>query len=103
MRPRAILVWCLVGLVLGVLLRSGALVLAALAAGLLTGLVGYARSRAFTALEYRRTLSRGVVPWGTEIELTTELVNAKWLPLVWLRVVDEWPRGVEGAVPGLRP
>ena len=103
MRLRAILAWCAVGVVVAVVLRSGALLLAALAAALLAALVAYARRHAFASLEYRRSLSHRVVSWGAEIELTTELVNAKWLPLVWLRVVDEWPRAVEGAGPGLRP
>ena len=102
-RLRTILLWCAAVIAVAVLLRSAPLLLAALAAALLAALVYYARSRAFSEFAYRRSLSQSVVPWGAEVELTTELVNAKWLPLVWLRVVDEWPRAVEGRGQPLRP
>jgi len=85
----------LAGLVVAALLRSGALGFAALAASALAALVVTTRRRVFTAFTFERTLSRRVVPWGSELEVTMSVTNAKLLPLVWMRVRDEWPAGLE--------
>jgi len=85
----------LAGLVVAALLHSGALGFAALAASALAALVVTTRRRVFTAFTFERTLSRRVVPWGSELEVTMSVTNAKLLPLVWMRVRDEWPAGLE--------
>jgi uncharacterized protein (DUF58 family) len=42
-------------------------------------------------LQYRRVLGASRLNFGEETELTVEIVNAKPLPLAWLRIHDEWP------------
>ncbi len=95
MRLRSILWACLAGLALAALLHSGALVFATLAASALAALVVATRRRVFTAVTFDRALSRRVVDWGGELEITMSVTNAKLLPLVWMRVHDEWPHGLE--------
>jgi len=95
MNFRAALTVCLLGLAAAALAGSAALVFAAAAAILLLAFVRYARLHVFDGLEYARTLSRGVSAWGGEIEVTTTIANRKWLPVIWLRVVDQWPASVE--------
>jgi len=94
-RLRSIFWACLAGLALAAVLHSGALVFATLAASALAALVVGARHRLFTAVTFDRTLSRRVVDWGGELEITMSVTNAKLLPLVWMRVHDEWPHGLE--------
>jgi len=94
-RLRSILWACLAGLALAALLHSGALVFATLAASALAALVVGARRRLFVAVTFERTLSRRVVDWGGELEIAMSITNAKLLPLVWMRVHDEWPHGLE--------
>ena len=95
MRLRSIAWAGLAGLALAALLHSSALVFAALAAAAFAALVVTTRRHAFTALTFERTLSRRVAPWGSELEITMSVTNAKLLPLVWMRVRDEWPAGLE--------
>jgi uncharacterized protein (DUF58 family) len=85
----------LAGLVAAALLHSSALVFASLAATALAALVVTTRRRVFTAFTFERTLSRRAVSWGGELEITMSVTNAKLLPLVWMRVRDEWPAGLE--------
>lgn len=95
MRLRSI-VWAgLAGLVAAALLHSSALVFASLAATALAALVVTTRRRVFAAFTFERTLSRRAVSWGSELEVTMSLTNAKLLPLVWMHVRDEWPGGLE--------
>lgn len=103
MTPRVVLLLAAVGVVAGTLAGSRALVLAVLAAALLVDFTLYARAHLFDHLGYERRLSRTVVPWGAEIELTTAVTNQKWLPVVWLHVVDAWPTAVEPLNLTLRP
>jgi len=102
-RLRSILWACLAGLALAALVHSGALVFATLAASALAALVVGARRRLFRAVTFERTLSRRVVDWGGELEIAMSVTNAKLLPLVWLRVRDEWPSGLEPQGFALRP
>ena len=95
MRLRSILWAALAGLAAAAALRSGALVFATLAAALLAALVVVTRRRVFEALSFTRTPDRRVVGWGGRLEVTVTLTNAKLLPLVWLRVRDDWPLGLE--------
>jgi len=93
----------LAGLVVAALLHSSALVFASLAASALAALVVTTRRRVFTAVTFDRALSRRVVSWGSELEITMSITNAKLLPLVWMRVRDEWPEGLEPLGFALRP
>ena len=43
------------------------------------------------AVEYRHRLSSNRVFWGDEVQLETEIINKKLLPLFWLQVDDEIP------------
>ncbi len=103
MRLRSIAWAGLAGLALAALLHSSALVFAALAAAAFAALVVTTRRHVFTALTFERTLSRRVAPWGSELEVTMSVTNAKLLPLVWMRVRDEWPAGLEPLGFALRP
>jgi uncharacterized protein (DUF58 family) len=95
MNFRAALTVCVLGLAAAAIAGSAALVFAAAAAILLLAFVRYARLHVFDRLEYSRALSRKVSAWGGEIELTTTIANRKWLPVIWLRVADQWPVSVE--------
>jgi uncharacterized protein (DUF58 family) len=93
----------LAGLVFAALLHSGALVFASLAASALAALVVTTRRRVFTAVSFERRPSRRVVSWGAELEISMSVTNAKLLPLLWMRVRDEWPAGLEPLGFALRP
>ena len=103
MRLRSIAWAGLAGVTAAALLHSGALVFAALAATALAALVVSTRRHMFTAFAFERTLSRRVVSWGSELEITMSVTNAKLLPLIWMRVRDEWPAGLEPLGFTLRP
>ena len=103
MRLRSIAWAGLAGVALAALLHSGALVFAALSAAALAALIVMTRRRVFVAVSFERTLSRRVVSWGAELEVTMSVVNAKLLPLLWMRVRDEWPAGLEPLGFSLRP
>jgi uncharacterized protein (DUF58 family) len=92
---RSILWVALAALVAAAALHSEALVFATLAAALLAGLVVVTRRRVFRAVTFSRTPDRRVVGWGGALDVTVSLTNAKLLPLVWLRLRDDWPRGLE--------
>jgi uncharacterized protein (DUF58 family) len=99
---RLILVCGALGVVAGVLVHARALVLAALAATLLGAAAAFTRGRLFDGLGYARRLSRPVVGWGDEVEVSLEVTNHKWLPVLWLRLRDRWPAAVEPLGFGVR-
>ncbi|HEY5387217.1 MAG TPA: DUF58 domain-containing protein [Thermoleophilia bacterium] len=103
MRLRSIAWAGLAGLVVAAVLHSATLVFASLTASTLAALVVTTRRRVFSAFTFERTLSRRVAPWGSEVEITMSVTNAKLLPLVWVRVRDEWPEGLEPRGFALRP
>lgn len=103
MRLRSIAWAGLAGIIVAALLHSSALVFASLAASALAALVVTTRRRVFAAISFERTLSRRVVSWGGELEITMSVINAKLLPLLWMRVRDEWPVGLEPLGFALRP
>lgn len=103
MTARSTFVLGLAGLVVAALARSEALVFAAFAVMLLSGLVGIAGRRVLAEVDYTRSFSRRTVHWGGELEVTTTVTNRKWLPLVWLYVRDDWPSAVEPLGFTLRP
>lgn len=94
MRLRSVFCACLAGLVGSALLHSGALAFATLAGSAVAVLVVVTRRRLFTCVSFERALSKTVVPWGGDLEVTVSLANDKLLPLVWLRVRDQWPLGL---------
>jgi len=94
-RPGSIAWAALAGLVAAVLLDSEALVFATLAAAGLATLVVVSRRHIFRAFTFSRLPTKRVVPWGGRLDVVMSLTNAKLLPLVWLRVTDRWPGGVE--------
>jgi len=102
-RLRSIAWAALAALVVASLLRSDTLVFATLAAAALAALVVTTRRRVFRAVTFERTLSRHVVSWGGELEITMSVANAKLLPLLWMQVRDEWPLGLEPLGFALRP
>jgi uncharacterized protein (DUF58 family) len=94
-RLRTILGACLAGLVAATLLHSAALAFATFAASVIAAMVTLTRRRLFSGVTFDRLISRRVVTWGGELEITMSVTNAKLLPLVWMRVRDTWPTGLE--------
>lgn len=95
MRLRWIALAALAGLVVAALLHSSALIFATLAAAGLAALVAVSRRHVFRAFTFERVPARRVIGWGGRLEVTISLTNAKLLPMVWLRLRDEWPMGLE--------
>ncbi len=80
---------------LSLLLRQSLLFTVSLALLLTAGLARLWNRYCFTGLEFRRQISpRRAFP-GELVELTTEVVNRKLLPLAWLEVDDDIPRELE--------
>ncbi len=102
MRLRSILWACLAGLAASALLHSAALAFATLAAAVIAALVTVTRRQLFVGVTFDRQVSRRVVTWGGELEITMSVTNDKLLPLVWMRVRDVWPTGLEPRGFGLR-
>ncbi len=94
MNARRALLLGAAGLVVAGLLHSEALIFAAFAVILLSGLVMLVGGRVLDHVEYERSFSRRTVLWGGELEVTTTVANRKLLPLVWLNVRDYWPSSV---------
>jgi uncharacterized protein (DUF58 family) len=94
MRLRSVLWLCLAGLVASTVLRAPALVFATLAASAIAALVIIVRRRLFRGVMFERSVSRSVVPWGGDFEVSLSITNDKLLPLVWLQVRDQWPASV---------
>jgi uncharacterized protein (DUF58 family) len=94
-RLKWILGACLAGLAAAALLDSAPLVFAALAGAVIAVLVTLTRRRLFSGVTFDRRVSRRVVAWGGELEVTVTVANDKLLPLVWMRVRDMWPEGLE--------
>ncbi len=95
MRLRSIVLTALAGLAVAALLGSAALVLATLAGAALATLVVVSRRRVFESFSFERTPAQRVIAWGSRLDVTMSFSNAKLLPLVWMRVRDEWPLGLE--------
>jgi uncharacterized protein (DUF58 family) len=102
LRLRTILWAGLAGLAVAALLNSQALAFATLVAGVIATLVTVTRRRLFVGVTFDRGISRRVVAWGGELEITMNVTNDKLLPLVWMRVRDAWPTGLEPHGFGLR-
>lgn len=102
MRLRDIFWACLAGLAVSSVAHSAALAFATLTAAVVAAVIVTARRHLFVAVTFDRTLSRRVVSWGADLEITTSVANDKLLPLLWLRVHDQWPAGLEPQGFGLR-
>ena len=88
--------WLLVsGLLLGGIgLRDGVLFLFGLLLGLGSAASVLWSRYCLTAIRFQRVFAASHLNFGEETELTVEIVNAKPLPLAWLRIRDEWPASV---------
>jgi len=94
MNVRRTLLLGIAALGVAALLQSEAMAFAAIVVLLLAGLAWYTGRHILDRVEYSRSLSRRVISWGGEVELSTAVANRKWLPLMWLRVQDGWPNAV---------
>ncbi len=82
-------------LIAGILMRNPLLILLALLLGLVAGLSALWDRYALAEVSYSRRLVEARLFAGDETDVTVEVVNAKPLPLAWLKVEDEWPGQVE--------
>lgn len=76
---------------LSVLLRQELLLLISVLLWLVAGAATLWARYCFVALTYRRHLGSTRLYWGEETDLRVEIVNAKPLPLPWLRIDDAIP------------
>src|SRR5512133_186855 len=82
-------------LIAGVLLRNPLLFLLAMLLGLVAGLSALWDRYALAEVSYARRLAPTRLFAGDETDVTVEVVNAKPLPLAWLKVEDDWPGEIE--------
>jgi len=88
-------VWGLLALLLlSVLLRSAPLFLLTLLLGLIAGAALLWLRVCLAGVRYTRRFERTRLFHGDEIALDIEIVNAKPLPLAWLRAEDELPKAL---------
>ena len=89
--------WAIVGLLAlaGVVLRHNLLFLMSLLSALIGGTSQVWRRYCLAGVSYRRRLGNTRLFHGEETDLLIEIVNAKPLPLAWLRIRDEFPAQVE--------
>ncbi|MCL4369290.1 MAG: DUF58 domain-containing protein [Chloroflexi bacterium] len=91
MREGAWLIATVALFLLSLLLRQSLLFTVSLALLMAAGLARVWNRYCFARLEYRREITPQRAFIGEELELTTEVVNRKLLPLAWLEVEDEFP------------
>jgi uncharacterized protein (DUF58 family) len=82
-------------LIISLLARNPLLFLVAVLLGLVTGASALWDRYALARVTYHRQLGVARLFPGEETELTLEIVNAKPLPLAWLRIDDEFPGEIE--------
>jgi uncharacterized protein (DUF58 family) len=82
-------------LLLSVLLRSAPLFLLTLLLGLIAGAALLWLRVCLAGVSYTRHFERTRLFHGDEIALDIEIVNAKPLPLAWLRAEDELPKALQ--------
>jgi uncharacterized protein (DUF58 family) len=89
--------WTVVGLLalLSVILRHNLLFLMSLLMGLLGGATLLWTRYCLAGVSYRRRFGSTRLFYGEETDLYVEIVNAKPLPLAWLRIEDEYPTQVK--------
>jgi uncharacterized protein (DUF58 family) len=89
--------WLIVGLLAlaGVVLHHNLLFLMSLLSALVGGTSELWRRYCLAGVSYHRRLGTSRLFHGEETDLLIEIVNAKPLPLAWLRIRDEFPSQVE--------
>ena len=89
--------WVAIGLLAlaSVLLRNNLLFLLSLFLLLIGGVSTLWTRACLTGVTYRRQIGSLRLFPGEETDLSVEIVNAKPLPLAWLRVEDEFPSALE--------
>ncbi len=80
--------------VLGVILRQDLLLLTSVLLWLVVGVATFWARYSLVALTYRRHLGATRLYLGEETDLRIEIINAKPLPLPWLRIDDAIPAAV---------
>lgn len=78
-------------LFLSIVLGNQTLFLASLLLGLLAGTSYLWSKYCLVNVDYQRHFATRRLFWGDEIDVRIEIVNAKILPLPWLRIDDELP------------
>lgn len=87
--------WALIGLaLLAVVLRSAPLFLLTILLALIAGVALLWWRVCLSAVTYRRRFGQARLFYGDETTFDIEIVNAKPLPLAWLRAEDEAPRAL---------
>lgn len=77
-----------------VLSEHSSVTLAVALSALISGSLIVWRRFSLSGVVYRRRLSATRATFGETVELTTELLNVKPLPLTWLKVEDSLPAGL---------
>lgn len=97
--------WVVTGLLLlgSVLARNNLLFLISLFLGLIGGVSLLWSRYCLAAVSYTRRFGAQRLFFGEETELAVEIVNAKPLPLAWLRAEDDLPAALEMSTPQLEP
>lgn len=80
---------------LSVILRQELLLLISVLLWLVAGAASLWARYCLVALTYRRHLGTPRLHWGEETDLRLEIVNAKPLPLPWLRIDDAIPASLQ--------
>lgn len=85
--------WLAIGalMLVSILLRQPLLFFVAIVLVLLAGASELWARYCLTGVSYRRIVGRTRLFFGEETDVLVEVVNAKPLPLPWLRADDEWP------------
>ncbi|NLS76300.1 MAG: DUF58 domain-containing protein [Chloroflexi bacterium] len=88
-------VWLiLLMVVIGLAMRQSGLVALAVLLGTIVPLAWLWNRYALRRIDYRRALSESRVFAGEAVDLILRVTNRKLLPLAWLRIEDEFPKGV---------
>ncbi|MCC6456753.1 MAG: DUF58 domain-containing protein [Caldilineaceae bacterium] len=89
--------WFVIGMLalVSILLRNNLLFLLSLFMLLVGGVALLWTRTCLTAVSYRRRIGAHYLFYGEETDLAIEVINAKPLPLAWLRAEDEMPAKLE--------
>lgn len=80
--------------VISIVVRQRLLFLISLILGLLTGAAYLWARYCLAGVSYRRRFGHSRLFWGDAATMEVEIVNAKPLPLGWLRIDDEFPHAM---------
>lgn len=84
----------IVMILIGLAMHQGGLLMLAALLGTIVPLAWLWNRYALARVEYQRRLSETRVFAGEAVELTIQVTNRKILPLAWLRIEDEFPKGL---------